>query len=170
MSDRSVARPSGVWEVVGVLAAVVPCGVLAGLYLATGDMLFLLACFGLAIVAVGLVFTRNLGALSLKRRRRAGGAVGAAAGKAVDAGREKLGAVGASFRRTFTVRILKLLGLVSWFVAWAVLVSLHLKVNEDPNVAGLVIWIAVGAFSPLFIYYGLESGVKKLSSRMRDDT
>jgi hypothetical protein len=171
MSDRSVARPNGVWEVVGVLAAVVPCGVLAGLYLATEDMLFLLACFGLAVIAVGLVFARNLGNISMSRRRSVGGLPGAASasGKAMSAGRKKLDEIGASFRRTFTVRILKLLGLVSWFVAWAVLVSIHLRVIENPNVIGLVIWVAVGAFSPIFIYFGLETGVKKLGNRMRDD-
>jgi hypothetical protein len=169
MSDRSVARPNGVWEVVGVLAAVVPCGVLAGLYLATEDVLFLLACFGLAVIAVGLVFARNLGSISIPRRRSVGGLPGAATGKAMGAGRRKLGEIGATFRRTFTVRVLKLLGLVSWFVAWAVLVSIHLRVIENPNVIGLVIWVAVGAFSPIFIYFGLETGVKKLGNRMRDD-
>ena len=74
-SNRGVARSGGVWEVVGILGAVIPCGILAGLYLATEDILFLMACFGFAIVAFGLVFARNLGSLSLLRRR--GGVVDA---------------------------------------------------------------------------------------------
>lgn len=166
-SNRGVARSGGVWEVVGILGAVIPCGILAGLYLATEDILFLMACFGFAIVALGLVFARNPGNLSLLRRR--GGTVDAAASKAVSASREKLGAVGASLRRRFTIRILKLLGLVLWFVAWGVVVTLHLKVVQNPNLVGIVMLVAIGAFSPVFIYFGLEAGVKKLSTRVRDD-
>lgn len=166
-SNRGVARSGGVWEVIGILGAVIPCGILAGLYLATEDILFLLACFGFAIVVFGIVFARNLGSFSLLRRR--GGAVDTAASKAVGAGREKLGAVGESLRRRFTVRILKLLGLVLWFVAWGVVVSIHLKVVQNPNVVGIVMLVAIGAFSPVFIYFVLEAGVKKLSTRVRDD-
>jgi hypothetical protein len=167
MASRS---PAGVWEVVGILAAVIPCGVLAGLYFATSDILFLLACFGFATVAVGLVLTRNLGKLRLPRRgERQGGAAGETTRNALGAGTEKLGAMGASLRRTFSIRILKLLGLVLWFIVWAVLVSLHLKVVENANVGGLVILVAIGAFSPILIYFGLEGGVRKLSKRMRDD-
>ena len=178
MSGQLASRnPAGVWEVVGILAAVVPCGVLAGLYFATADILFLVACFAFATVAVGLVLTRNLGKLRLPRReggiRPRGeapdGAAEDAARKAVSAGRETLGAVGASLRRTFTLRVLKLLGLVVWFIAWAVLISLHLKVVENPNIGGLVMLVAIGAFSPILIYYGLEGGVKKLGRRMQDD-
>jgi len=169
MSGRATARMTGVWEVVGILAAVIPCGVLAGLYFATNDILFLFACFGLAIVAVGLVLTRNIGQLRLPRRREGGATDGAAAGKAASAGREKLEAVGASLRRTFTLRILKLLGLVFWFVAWAILISLHVKVVENPNIGGLIMLVTIGAFSPILIYFGLEGGIKKLSKRIQDD-
>lgn len=178
LSGRVAARnPAGIWEVVGILAAVVPCGILAGLYFATTDILFLIACFGFATVAVGLVLTRSLGKLRLPRREAGirqrgeepGGAAEDAARKAASAGREKLDAVGASLRRTFTLRVLKLLGFVAWFVAWAVLISLHLKVVENPNIGGLVILVAIGAFSPILIYFGLESGVKKLSKRIGDD-
>jgi hypothetical protein len=167
-SNRGVARSGGVWEVIGILGAVIPCGILAGLYLATEDILFLLACFGFALGAFGFIFARNLGSLSLQLRRRAG-PVDVAASKAVSAGREKLGAVGESFRRRFTIRILKLLGLVLWFVAWAVVVTLHLKIVQNPNIVGIVMLVAIGAFSPIFIYFGLEAGVKKLSTRIRDE-
>lgn len=179
VGGRMAARsPAGVWEVVGILAAVIPCGVLAGLYFATSDMLFLFACLGMATVALGLVLTRNLGRLRLSWRRGRGLQAQAAgintagedaARTAVSAGQETLGAMGASLRRTFTVRILKLLGIVGWFIAWAVLVSFHLKVVENANIGGLVILVAIGGFSPVLIYFGLEGGVKKLGKRMRDD-
>lgn len=164
-SHRGIARSGGVWEVVAILGAVIPCGILAGLYLATEDVLFLAACFGFAAVAAGLVFARNFRNLSLPRWR--GRAADDTASKAVAVGREKLDVVGTSLRRTFTIRILKLLGLVLWFIAWAVLVSLHLKVVQNPNIGGIVMLVAIGAFSPIFIYLGLETGVQKLSNRTR---
>ena len=153
-------RPTGALELLGILAAVIPCGVLAGLYFATGDGHFLIVCLGLLALAVAIIFLRNIGKLRLKRQ---GGRDAPAA--AVSAGRKKLGAVAASLRRPFTVRILKLLGISLWLLAWAALASFYARVVETPNMLGLVMLVIVGGFSPILIYFGLESGVRRLSRR-----
>jgi len=167
LASRGAARQSGVWEVVGILAAVIPCGILAGLYLATGDLLFLVACCGFAVIATGIVFARNLGRMAPSRWRRSSeeGEVN----KAVDATRRKMAEAGGALRRTFTLRILKLLGLVAWLIAWSVLASLYSKIVENANMAMLVILVAFGGLSPIVIYFGLETSVKKLSKRIEHD-
>ena len=163
MQNGGVARPAGAWEVLGILAAVIPCGILAGLYLATNDGRFLAACGVLAVVAVGIIFARNLGRLRLPRRERAG----AAAANASAAGHRKIGMAGAMLRRTFTIRVLKLLGMAVWLLAWAVVASLYARVAENANMPMLVMLVIFGGFSPIVMYYGLESGVKRLSGRER---
>ena len=68
-AGRRIARRNGIWEVLGILAAVVPCGVLAGLYLATEDIRFIIGCAVLAALAVMLILMRNPGFLQLSRWR-----------------------------------------------------------------------------------------------------
>ena len=162
-SGRGSGRSNGLWEVVGVLAAVIPCGVLAGLYLATSDSLFLLAGGGLAVVAAAIVFLRNPGLVSLRgwRARRSD--------TASNQGEGRLHTLGARLRRTFTVQILKILGLAAWLVMWVLTASIYARVVENANMAALMMLVLVGGFSPILIYYGLEGGVKKLGRRMRDD-
>jgi len=168
MGNRGVARSSGVWEVVGVLAAVVPCGIFAGLYLATTDLSFLIACSGFAIAAVGIVFFRSPGLFRLKRWRDAG-KHGDARGGRFGAGTTKLAAAASAVSGTFTLRLAKLIGLVVWLLAWGVTAALFAKVAENANIGMLMTLVAVGGFSPVVIYFGLESGVKKLGSQLRED-
>lgn len=161
MEGRAAAHPNGIWEVVGVLAVVIPCGVLAGLYLATSDPMFLVVCGVIAAVAAGIVLFRK----PLRRpvARRSGRRMAAG-------GNARLTAVKSALARTFTLRILKLLGLVVWLLAWGVLAVLYARVAENANIAALAILVVVGGFSPVIIYFGLETGVHKLSRRIgRDD-
>ena len=67
MTGRRIARRNGVWEVAGILAIVVPGGVLAGLYLATRDIRFIIGCAVLAALAVALILLRNPGSLQPSR-------------------------------------------------------------------------------------------------------
>lgn len=153
-------------EVLGVLAAVLPCGVLAGLYLASDDPIFLIAGLSLAAVAVGIFFVRNpdrightlrrwTSVVSARRDRLADTRVGGVAGAA----RQRL-------QQTFTRRFLKVLGFVAWFLVWGVTAAMFLRVAENANIGGLILFVAIGSLSPLFIYYGLESGVKRLGDRL----
>jgi hypothetical protein len=159
MASRASVHFGGIWEVVGVLAVVVPCGVLAGLYLATSDPMFLVVCGVIAIVAAGILLFRKPVRRPATRRRNVG-----ATARAGGAGR--LGAVRSALGRTFTLRILKLLALVGWLLAWGVLAVLYAKVAENVNIAALAMLVVVGGFSPLVIYFGLEAGVQKLSRRI----
>lgn len=175
-AGRGLARFGGVWEIVGILAAVIPCGILAGLYLATGDMRFLAACIALAIVAVALVFIRGPRRVSLARRGAGagGGATGFAgklASKLADRfrGSAKLTAAGSAVRRTFTLQVLKLLGFAVWMLAWGGTAALYARVAENTNITALMMLVVFGGFSPVVIYYGLESGMKKLGRSLRDD-
>lgn len=165
---RGLARSGGVWEIVGVLAAVVPCAILAGLYLATEDMRFLAACSALALLAAVLVFIRGPRRASLTRR---GAGAGGRAGKLIDrlGGAAKLTAAGSALRRTFTLQILKLLCFVVWMLAWGVTAALYARVAENANMTALMMLVVFGGFSPVVIYYGLESGMKKLNRRLRAD-
>jgi hypothetical protein len=163
--ESRATRPSGVWEVVGVLAAVIPCGILAGLYLATSDPMFLAVFAVLAVVAVGIVYFRRPRRLPGTRGRRRSATVSGAARKTGG----RLQAARAALRRTFTVRVLKLLGLALWLIAWGVLATLYARVAENANVVGLGMLVLVGGFSPIVIYYGLEAGVGRLSKRLDDD-
>lgn len=169
---RGLARSGGVWEIVGVLAAVVPCAVLAGLYLATEDMRFLVACSALALLAAVLIFIRGPRRARLTRRGPgAGGRASGLAGKLIDrlGGSAKLTAAGSAVRRTFTVQVLKLLGFVVWMLAWGVTAALYARVAENANMTALMMLVVFGGFSPVVIYYGLESGMKKLGRRLRAD-
>ncbi|MPY75288.1 MAG: hypothetical protein GEU87_13610 [Alphaproteobacteria bacterium] len=171
-AGRGLARSGGVWEIVGILAAVIPCGILAGLYLATGDMRFLAACIALAIVAVVLIFIRGPRRVSLARRGAgAGGGATGFAGKLADRfrGSAKLAAAGSAVRRTFTLQVLKLLGFAVWMIAWGVTAAFYARVAENTNITALMMLVVFGGFSPVVIYYGLESGMKKLGHRLRDD-
>jgi hypothetical protein len=158
-----MAGRGGVWEAVGILAAVVPCGVLAGLYLATDETGFIVACVILATLAGGIVAFKRNPRSRLSRRRR--GAEGGATGRA---GSERLRTVGSALGRTFTRPVLKVLGFALWILAWGVTAALYARVVSNAQIGGLVMLVLIGGFSPVVIYFGLESGVKKLTGRARD--
>jgi hypothetical protein len=153
-------------EVLGVLAAVMPCGILAGLYLASDDPIFLIAGLSLAAVAVGVIFVRNPDRIGHALRRW----TWVAANKRERLGNSKVGgAVGTVHQRlqqTFTRRFLKLLGFVAWILVWGVTAAMFMRVAENANIGGLIMFVAIGSLSPLVIYYGLESGVKRLGDRL----
>ena len=44
--------------------------------------------------------------------------------------------------------------------------ALYARVFEGANIGALVMLVAVGGFSPVVIYFGLEGGIKKLTGRM----
>ena len=160
--ERRIAHRAGVWEVAGILAAVVPCGILAGLYLATADVRFILGCAVLAVLAVAIILLRNPDSLRLARlwplaRRRAEGAEPAQDGLATRLG------------RTFSTPLLKIVCLAAWLMAWAVTAALYTRISPDVNIGALVLYVAIGGFSPVVIYFGLETGVKKLGDRLRHD-
>jgi hypothetical protein len=172
-----MTRPHGILEVLGILAAVIPCGILAGLYLATEDLRFILGSFFLGVLAVAIVFMRSPGLRLPRRRGLAGGGAGggesdgAGGGMAGLVGRfrssAKLAAVGGAVRRSFSLQILKLLGFVFWMLAWGVTAALYARVYDNANLGALLILVVVGGFSPVVIYFGLETGVKSLSRRNR---
>lgn len=158
MAGRRIARRNGVWEVAGILAIVVPGGVLAGLYLATRDIRFIIGCAVLAALAVAIVLLRNPGSLQPSRwmawlRRRSGEAGG--------------GSDPSRFRQLFTLPVLKLLGVTAWLMAWTVTAALYARVFENANMGALIMLVVVGGFSPVVIYLGLEGGIKSLGGRMR---
>ena len=165
--ESRAANPSGVWEVVGVLAAIIPCGILAGLYLATSDIKFLIVFVVFAVAAVGIVLFRRPRRIAWPWRRRS--AAGADKPDRAEKASGRLHAVGASLSRTFTARVLKLLGLVVWLMAWTFLAAFYARINENANMAGLMVLVVAGGFSPVVIYFGLEVGVKKLTRRLDDD-
>ncbi len=164
--ESRAANPSSVWEVVGVLAAIIPSGILAGLYLATSEVTFLVVCAVFAAVAAGIVFFRRPRRLSWTRRRAPAASV--AGGKPEKASR-RLSAARSALGRTFTLRVLKLLGLAVWLLAWTVVAALYARVTENVNIAALMMLVAIGGFSPVVIYFGLESGVKRLTKRLDND-
>jgi len=165
--ESRAANPSGVWEVVGVLAAIIPSGILAGLYLATSDTTFLVVCAVFAAAAVGIVFFRRPGRLSWAMRRRAPVASDAGARSEKASGRLK--AARSALGRTFTLRVLKLLGLAAWLIAWTVLAGLYARVAQNANITALMMLVAIGGLSPVVIYFGLESSVKRLTKRLDDN-
>jgi hypothetical protein len=165
--ESRAASPSSVWEVVGVLAAIVPSGILAGLYLATSDTTFLVACAVFAAAAVGIVYFRRPGRLSWAMRRRAPVAPDAA-GVWAERASGRLTAARSALGRTFTLRVLKLLGLAAWLIAWAVVAGLYARVAQNANIAALMMLVAIGGLSPVAIYFGLESSVKRLTRRLDD--
>ena len=165
--ESRAASSSGIWEVVGVLAAIIPCGILAGLYLATSETKFLIVFAAFAIAAGGIVYFRRPRRLSWARLR--GRAVAADRSDMAEKASERLRGMGSALRRTFTVRVLKLLGVAAWLMAWAVLAALYARVAQNANIPALLLLVVVGGFSPVVAYFGLEAGVKKLSKRMDTD-
>jgi hypothetical protein len=112
--------------------------------------------------------------LRLPRRRALAGAGapggeggGAEGGVAAGRARAKLAAVGGAFRRSVSLQIVKLLGFVVWMLAWGVTAALYARIFENANIGALLILVVVGGFSPVVIYFGLETGVKSLSRRNR---
>jgi hypothetical protein len=165
--ESRAANTSGVWEVVGVLAAIIPCGILAGLYLATSDAKFLIVFALFAVAAAGIVFFRRPRRLAWTGwwRRAAGTDQPGKAEKAPG----RLGAMHETLSRTLTARVVKLLGLVVWLMAWTVVAALYARVAQNTNIAALLVLVAVGGLSPVVIYFGLEASVKKLTKRLDDD-
>jgi hypothetical protein len=168
MAGRRIARRNGIWEVLVILAAVVPCGILAGLYLATEDARFIIGCAVLAVLAVAIILLRNPAGLRLPRWRPwAGSRSGAqAGGTAGSEGRED---AASRLRRIFTTPLLKIIGVAAWLMAWSVTAALYARIFQNANIGALVMLVAVGGFSPVLLYFGLEGGIKKLSGRMRRD-
>jgi hypothetical protein len=158
---RGLARPKGVWEVFGILAAIVPCGILAGLYLATEDARFLVGCIVLAVLAAAIVFVRHPGAWQPQIRHwleslRQGSETGGSS-------------AGSILRRTVNGPVLKVLGFAAWMMAWGVTAALYARVAVDVNPGALVMLVVIGGFSPVVIYFGLEGGIRTLKGRRRDD-
>ena len=174
-ASRGLSQGSGIWEVVGILAAVIPCGVFAGLYLATGDGLFLGMFVLFAVAALVIVVARNPQRLAaLKERFASTGVPDETESPPPEALRDPLAGVGnaaSALRRTFTVRILKLLAFVAWILAWGVTASIYADVVENANLTGLMVYVAIGALGPIVLYVGLEASVKRLGGHMsqRDD-
>ena len=177
-ASRDAARGSGIWEVVGILAAVIPCGVFAGLYLATSDGLFLGAFLLFALAALAIVIARNPERLAALKHRFEEWA--AKIGRAErdesnsEAPRNPLASAAgaaATLKRSLTVRILKLLGFVAWVLVWGVTASIYADVVENANLMALMVYVAIGALSPIAIYVGLEASVKRLGGHIsrRDD-
>ena len=167
VAGRGLARLGGVWEIVAILAAVVPCGILAGLYLATEEIGFLVACFVIAALAAAVILYRRN-----PRRRLAGRRSGmegrSATRPGAIAGSERVQAMGSALARTFTRPVLKVLGFALWILAWGATAALYARVVENAQIGGLVILVVFGGFGPVLIYFGLETGVKKLTGRLRD--
>ena len=158
---RGLARPKGVWEVFGILAAIVPCGILAGLYLATEDARFLIGCIALALLAAAIVFVRHPGAWQPQIRQWIEG---------LRQGSETGGSsAGSILRRTANGPVLKVLGFAAWMMAWGVTAALYARVAVDINPGALVMLVVIGGFSPVVIYFGLEGGIRTLKGRRRDD-
>lgn len=158
---RGLARPKGVWEVFGILAAIVPCGILAGLYLATEDARFLVGCIALAVLAAAIVFLRHPAAWQPQIRHwieslRHGSETGGSS-------------AGSILRRTVNGPVLKVLGFAAWMMAWGVTAALYTRVAVNVNAGALVMLVLIGGFSPVVIYFGLEGGIRTLKGRRRDE-
>ncbi len=175
----SLGRPAEggslrILEVVGVLLAVVPCGVLAGLYLVSEDIKFLIACAFFAMVAVVVVFWRRPTAGNTGRRARAmrpaDGPRRARAAPPVSGGRRLAGIfrLGSTLQGKLTKRAMKIAGFVVWMAAWIFTAGLFTQVVENENVTSLAIFVMIGSLSPLIFYFLLETGVNRLSGRLRD--
>ncbi len=161
-------------EVVGVLLAVIPCGVLAGLYLVSEDITFLIACAVFAAIAVVVVFWRRPG--HTRRGRRGRSMRDADVSILSDAEQGPRGGglarflqTAAAMRGKLTKRLLKVAGFLVWMAAWIFTAVLFTRVAENENVAGLAIFVMIGSLSPLVFYLLLETGVSRLSSRLRDE-
>lgn len=158
---RGLARPKGIWEVFGILAAIVPCGILAGLYLATDDARFLVGCIVLAVLAAAIVFLRRPTAWQPQIRHwiqslRRGGETGD-------------GSAGSILRRTVNGPVLKVLGFAAWMMAWGVTAALYTRVAVNVNASALVMLVLIGGFAPVVIYFCLEGGIRTLKGRRRDE-
>lgn len=174
-ASRDAAQGSGIWEVVGILAAVIPCGVFAGLYLATGDGLFLGAFLLFASAALAIVIARNPERFAALKRRFEARAAQIGRGKKDDSTPEarrnplaSAAGAAATLKRSLTVRILKLLGFVAWVLVWGVTASIYADVVENANLMALMVYVAIGALSPIVIYVGLEASVKRLGGHIAD--
>ncbi len=162
-------------EVVGVLLAVVPCGILAGLYLVSEDIKFLIACAFFAMVAVVVVFWRRPS--QGRGRRRAQAMRQAGTSRRAKADRPERGAgrlagilqLGADLQGKLTKRAMKIGGFLVWMAAWIFTAVMFTRVAENENVLSLAIFVMIGSLSPLIFYFLLETGVNRLSGRLRDE-
>ncbi len=176
----SLGRPADggslrILEVVGVLLAVVPCGVLAGLYLVSEDIKFLIACAFFALVAVVVVFWRRPShGQSGKRARSLRRPVAGHRPKAAqpESGEGRLASMlrlGASLQGKLTKRAMKVGGFLVWMAAWIFTAVMFTQVVENENTTKLALFVMVGSLSPLVFYFLLETGVNRLSDRLRDE-
>lgn len=178
--EMSLGRPAEggslrILEVVGVLLAVVPCGILAGLYLVSEDIKFLIACAFFAMVAIVVVFWRRPS--QGRGRRRAHPMRYAATPGRAKADRPERAAgrlagirrLGADLQGRLTKRAMKIAGFLVWMAAWIFTAVMFARVAENENVTSLAIFVMIGSLSPLIFYFLLETGVNRLSGRLRDE-
>jgi Flp pilus assembly protein TadB len=178
--EVSLDRPAGdgslrILEVIGVLLAVVPCGVLAGLYLVSEDITFLIACAFFAAIAVVVVFWRR--PTTGRGRRRAHSMREAneslrSKGSHDESGDGRFARIlglGAALQGKLTKRAMKVAGFFAWMAVWIFTAVLFTRVAENENVISLAIFVMIGSLSPLIFYYLLETGVDRLGNRLRDE-
>lgn len=176
----SLGRPAEgdslrILEVIGVLLAVVPCGVLAGLYLVSEDITFLIACAFFAMVSVVVVFWRRPASGRGRRRARSMREANESLRSKVDdaeSGEGRLARImglGVALQGKMTKRALKFAGFLVWMSAWIFTAVMFTRIVENENVTGLAIFVMIGSLSPLIFYFLLETSVNRLSNRLRDD-
>lgn len=176
----SLGRPAGggslrILEVIGVLLAIVPCGVLAGLYLVSEDITFLIACAFFVMVAVVVVFWRRPSGGQGRRRvhamHRAGQSLRSKSdlGERGNGGLARVKRFGTALQGKLTKRAMTVAGFLAWMAAWIFTAVMFTRVAENENVTGLAFFVMIGSLSPLIFYFLLETGVNRLSNRLRDD-
>lgn len=157
-----------VFEVLGVLGAVIPCGILAGFYMASKDPSFLIACFVFAALAVGVVLWRTPRRPTI--RAQSGGQGPQArmrppASRSGGLARPKVGA-----GRKVSKKILIAVGFGAWVAAWCFLAFMFAGIAQNVPIGRLAVLVLLGAFSPAIFYLLLEGGVKQITrhgSRVR---
>jgi hypothetical protein len=178
--EVSLDRPAGdgslrILEVIGVLLAVVPCGVLAGLYLVSEDITFLIACAFFAAIAVVVVFwrrpTTERGRRRVRSMREANESFRLKGGhdESGDGRLARILELGAALQGKLTKRAMKIVGFLVWMAVWTFTAVLFTRVVENENVTSLAIFVMIGSLSPLIFYFLLETGVNRLSNRLRDE-
>ena len=179
--EVSLGHPAGngtlrILEVIGVLLAIVPCGVLAGLYLVSEDITFLIACAFFAAIAVVVVFrrrptTKGRGRRRARSMREANESLRSKAGheESSDGRFARILGLGTALQGKLTKRTMKVAGFLAWMAVWIFTAVLFTRVAENENVTSLAIFVMIGSLSPLIFYFLLETGVNRLSNRLRDE-
>ena len=157
-----------VFEVLGVLGAVIPCGILAGFYMASKDPSFLIACFVFAALAVGVVLWRTPRRSIIRARSSGLDRQDGARSRASWFGDLRLPEIGAG--RNIGKKISIAAGFGAWVAAWCFLALMFAGVAQDTPVWRLALLVLLGAFSPVILYVLLEGGAKRImrhGSRVR---